>query len=85
MRFLGMPTHSDPSDGPNSHFPNPNLVQSLKSTGLEGKYLLPAGYRSVIPDPDPTTDKPHQVVLPFIERLRLTASAFCFTGSYLKF
>ncbi|KAJ8453134.1 hypothetical protein Cgig2_008018 [Carnegiea gigantea] len=42
--FLGAPAHSDPQDGPGSHFPDPKVVPTLKRTAHEKQYFLPAGY-----------------------------------------
>jgi len=57
--FLGAPSRSDPQDGPDSHFPDPKVVPTLKRTILEKQYLLPAGYTFVMPEADATVnDRP---------------------------
>ncbi|KAJ8435521.1 hypothetical protein Cgig2_032108 [Carnegiea gigantea] len=56
--FPGAPAHSDPQDGPGSHFPNPKVVSTLKRMTFEKKYLLPAGYTFVIPELGATVNEP---------------------------
>ena len=56
--FPGAPACSNPQDGPNSYFPNPKVVPTLKSTTLNKKYLLPSGYTFVIPEADATVNEP---------------------------
>ncbi|KAJ8426754.1 hypothetical protein Cgig2_029423 [Carnegiea gigantea] len=56
--FSGAPTHSDPQDGPGSHFPDPKVVPTLKRSTFEKQYLLPTGYTFVIPDADATVNEP---------------------------
>ena len=47
----------NPQDELNIHFPNPKAVGTLKRLTLEEKYLLPVGYRFIIPDADATANK----------------------------
>jgi len=56
--FPGAPTHSDPQDGPGSHFPDPKAVTKLKRSALEKQYLLPTEYSFVIPEPDAIVNEP---------------------------
>lgn len=55
--FPGAPARSDTQDGLITHFPNPKVVASLKRSALEEKYLLPAGYKFIIPDTNATVNK----------------------------
>jgi len=56
--FLGAPSRSDLQDRPSTHFPNPRVMCTLKRPVLEKKYLLPTGYKFIIPDPNATVNKP---------------------------
>ncbi|KAJ8423526.1 hypothetical protein Cgig2_030021 [Carnegiea gigantea] len=58
MVFPEVPARSDIQDGPGTHFPSLNIVGSLTRLALEEKYLLPAGYRFVLPEADATVNKP---------------------------
>jgi len=55
--FFGAPTRSDPQDDPRSHFPDPKPVTKLKMLAFEKKYLLPAEYSFVIPEPSATMNE----------------------------
>ncbi|KAJ8439983.1 hypothetical protein Cgig2_008366 [Carnegiea gigantea] len=57
MLFLSAPDCYDPLDGPTTHFPNPKVVRSLKRPALEGRCLLPAGYKFTTLDADVTVNK----------------------------
>ncbi|KAJ8446987.1 hypothetical protein Cgig2_006615 [Carnegiea gigantea] len=43
LEFSRASACSDPQDGPDSHFPNPKVIPTLKRTALEMQYLLLAG------------------------------------------
>jgi len=47
----------NPQHGPSIHFLNPKVVGTLKRLALEEKYLLPTGYKFIIPDGDATVNK----------------------------
>ena len=55
--FAGALEHSDVQDGTSTHFPNLKVMASLKRLVLEEKYLLPVGYKFIIPDVDATLNK----------------------------
>jgi len=55
--FPGALVHSNLQDGPDTHFPNPKVMASLKEPALEDKYLLPTGYKFVLPEADATINK----------------------------
>jgi len=55
--FPRAPTHSNPQDGPGSHFPDPKVVTKLKRSALEKQYLLAAKYSVVIPEADATVNE----------------------------
>jgi len=57
-RFSTAPDFSDPLDGSSIQFPNLKVMRSLKRLALEGKYLLPAGYKFTISNADATVNKP---------------------------
>ena len=57
MVFPGTPMRSDLQDELSTHFPNPKVALTLKRPTLEEKYLLPAEYKFIIPDPDATGNK----------------------------
>ncbi|KAJ8420465.1 hypothetical protein Cgig2_031988 [Carnegiea gigantea] len=57
FEFPGVPTRSDPQDGPGSHFSYPKAVAKLKRSALEKQELLPAEYSFVIPEPDATVNE----------------------------
>ena len=48
----------DPKDGPSTHFPNPRVRRTINRPTLEEKYLLPTGYKFIIPDPDAIVNRP---------------------------
>ncbi|KAJ8434745.1 hypothetical protein Cgig2_001948 [Carnegiea gigantea] len=56
--FPGVPTRSDPQDGPGSHFPNPKVIAKLKRSAHEKQYLLPAEYSFVILEADAAVNEP---------------------------
>ena len=56
--FPGVPTRSDPHDGPGSHFPDRKVILTLKRSALEKQYFLPAGYTFVIPEANATVNEP---------------------------
>jgi len=56
--FLGAPEYSDTQDRLSTHFPDPKVVASLNRHMLEEKYLLPMGYKFIIPEADATINKP---------------------------
>ncbi|KAJ8425245.1 hypothetical protein Cgig2_015852 [Carnegiea gigantea] len=56
--YAGAPARSDPQDGLSTYFSNPKVILSLKRQVLEEKYLLPTGYKFIIPDADATVNKP---------------------------
>ncbi|KAJ8434594.1 hypothetical protein Cgig2_025020 [Carnegiea gigantea] len=58
INFPRASTSSDIQDGPSTNFPNLKVMASLKRPTLEEKYLLPAGYKFIIPEVDATVNKP---------------------------
>ena len=79
LEFPGASAHSDPQDGPGSHFPNPNVVSTLKRTALEKQYLLPTGYTFVIPEVDATVNEsPTTCIAVYHVALNITVSGFFF-------
>ncbi|KAJ8435863.1 hypothetical protein Cgig2_028571 [Carnegiea gigantea] len=56
--FPGAPERSDMQHRPSTHFPNPKVMASLKRPELGEKYLLPTGYRFIIPEANTTINKP---------------------------
>ncbi|KAJ8436354.1 hypothetical protein Cgig2_009919 [Carnegiea gigantea] len=56
--FLGAPQRSNPQDRTSIHFPNLKFVSTLQRPTLEKKYLLPAGYKFIIPDADAIINRP---------------------------
>ncbi|KAJ8434678.1 hypothetical protein Cgig2_024750 [Carnegiea gigantea] len=55
--YLGALNGTDPQDRLSTYFFNPKVVLSLKRLALDEKYLIPVGYKLIVPDVDTTVNK----------------------------